>query len=375
MSTMRIFIKTPCRLHFSLIDLNGSLNRVDGGIGLTLKNPNFTIEVLDRESLRHRGVGEFAWDLLPENQKVLETDLGQVVFSVECSDCSDPNDLLITVTEIAEKFIKQLLEKGIITETDKFPIKITIWDFLYSHMGLGSKTQMALAIAKAIILILDLADELDIETLTDMVGRGGTSGIGYRSFESGGFILDCGHRFGKDQEKQTFLPSSASNAKPARTILRYNFPQDWHILVVILNVPAGASNLEEVNIFQKHCPIPIEEVQQVSHHILMQLLPGIIEKDLTSFGKAIKSIRQLGFKKIEVSLQHDKVKELIQFLEENSKCASMSSFGPTVFSIFESETEAKLIHEKIKEKFSDLGFTSYLTAANNSGAQIEITPE
>lgn len=372
---VRVFIKTPCRLHFSLIDLNGSLNRVDGSIGLTLEKPNFTIEVLDRESLMNRGVGDFAWNLLPENQKVLETPLGRVVFSVECSDHPNLDELLNVVIEITDTFIRKLVEMFSLTKSEKFPLKITIWDFLYAHMGLGSKTQMALALASSIIKILDLDKKIDIETLTHMVGRGGTSGIGFRSFENGGFILDCGHRFGEDEEKHSFLPSSASKAKPARTILRYEFPENWYVLVIILNVPAGASNVEEVNIFQKHCPISIEEVQQVSHHILMQLLPGIIEKDITTFGNAINSIRKIGFKKIEVSLQHEKVKELIQLLEQKSKCAGMSSFGPTVFSIFESKEEALEVMEIIKQKFSSVGYISYVTTANNLGAHIEITPQ
>lgn len=372
---MRVFIKTPCRLHFSLIDLNGSLNRVDGGVGLTLEKPNFTIEVLDRESLTSRGVSENAWNLLPDNQKILETSLGRVVFSVECSDHPNIDDVLNVVIELTQSFIHKLVDMFSLTKSEKFPLKITIWDFLYAHMGLGSKTQMALAIATSIIKILEIDMKIDIETLTHMVGRGGTSGIGFRSFENGGFILDCGHRFGKDEEKQSFLPSSASNTKPARTILRYEFPEDWFVLVVILNVPAGASNVEEVNIFQKHCPIPVEEVQQVSHHILMQMLPGIIEKDITTFGNSINSIRKIGFKKIEVSLQHEKVKELIQYLENRSKCAGMSSFGPTVFSIFESEEDAKKVLEEITQNYSSIGFTSYITNANNHGAHMETTPQ
>lgn len=356
--------------------MNGSLNRVDGGIGLTLKQPNFTLEVLDRESLIHRGVGKFAWELLPEKQIVLETDLGQVVFSIECSDCPNPDELLDTVSDITEKFIHQLTDKFSLAKSDKFPLKFTIWDFLFSHMGLGSKTQMALAIASSIIKILGLDVHIDVETLTQMVGRGGTSGIGFRSFENGGFILDCGHRFGKNLEKESFLPSSASHAKPARTILRYDFPEEWYVLVVILNVPAGASNMEEINIFQNHCPIPIEEVQQVTHHILMQLLPGIIEKDLVNFGEAVNSIRKIGFKKIEIDLQHDHIKELIKFLEQkSSKCVGMSSFGPTVFSIFESKPLALEMLDHIKKKFSSVGFTSYITTANNTGADIEVTPQ
>ena len=36
-------ITTPSRLHFSLLDLNGALGRIDGGFGLTIADPNFQI--------------------------------------------------------------------------------------------------------------------------------------------------------------------------------------------------------------------------------------------------------------------------------------------------------------------------------------------
>ena len=38
-----MIIKSPSRLHMSLIDLSGAYGRIDGGIGLTLKNPNFVL--------------------------------------------------------------------------------------------------------------------------------------------------------------------------------------------------------------------------------------------------------------------------------------------------------------------------------------------
>jgi predicted sugar kinase len=69
------------------------------------------------------------------------------------------------------------------------------------------------------------------------------------------------------------------------------------------------------------------------------------------------------------------VKELIQILEQKSKCAGMSSFGPTVYSLFESEEEACQMLELITQKFSSIGFTSYITTANNRGAYIEITEQ
>ena len=39
-----MIIRAPSRLHMSLIDLNGSYKRIDGGIGLALSDPQFVLE-------------------------------------------------------------------------------------------------------------------------------------------------------------------------------------------------------------------------------------------------------------------------------------------------------------------------------------------
>jgi beta-ribofuranosylaminobenzene 5'-phosphate synthase len=44
-----IKITTPCRLHITLIDMNGELGRVDGGAGLTLSSPNVKITAEGRQ--------------------------------------------------------------------------------------------------------------------------------------------------------------------------------------------------------------------------------------------------------------------------------------------------------------------------------------
>ncbi|MDG6251663.1 chorismate pyruvate-lyase family protein, partial [Methanocalculus sp.] len=38
--TKRVIVDTPSRLHIGLIDLNGSIGRVDGGVGITLDRPH-----------------------------------------------------------------------------------------------------------------------------------------------------------------------------------------------------------------------------------------------------------------------------------------------------------------------------------------------
>ena len=47
-----IVITTPARLHFGLIDMNGELGRIDGGVGLALESPHTTIEATKLDNVQ-----------------------------------------------------------------------------------------------------------------------------------------------------------------------------------------------------------------------------------------------------------------------------------------------------------------------------------
>ena len=67
----------------------------------------------------------------------------------------------------------------------------TVHETYPSHSGLGSGTQLSLAVGK---LLADFnSQKMDASQIASIVGRGGTSGIGVASFENGGFIMDGGH--------------------------------------------------------------------------------------------------------------------------------------------------------------------------------------
>ena len=94
-----------------------------------------------------------------------------------------------------------------------------------------------------------------------------------------------------------------------------DFP-DWPIVLAIPNTK-GAHDAEEVDIFKKYCPIPLAEVQEICHVILMQMLPALVEEDLESFGKAINHIQLVGFKKREVELQPRPVLDIMEYMRDN----------------------------------------------------------
>jgi len=336
---MKIRITTPCRIHLSLIDENGYTGRVDGGFGICLDRPNVVFEATNNAE-------EFKIEAHKYYRESIEV-----------------------INEQASKIFKAF---NISNKNFHFNLK----RYFPSHVGLGSKTQLSLAIATAITKLKDI-NTVTVKELTKLVDRGGTSGIGWRGFEKGGFILDAGHEFGKGKEKETFLPSSASKfADPALTILTHPIPDHWRFVLVIPNVKKGAFGDEEVSIFQSHAPIPKVEVNEISHQILMKVVPGIIKNDLKCFGEGLKRIQNIGFKKIEIDLQHEIVKSVLNFFNKYGlKAYGMSSFGPSVVGITESDLEANKLLKAVQIHLKSNNGHIYICKPNNCGAKIEYIDE
>ena len=316
---MEVRIKTPSRIHITLIDLNGSIGRIDGGVGLALQNPFIEI------------VAEAYDDVVVEG-KCLNLDRFKAVAKI-----------------LSNKF-----EKG---------IRIKVLSDYKAHVGLGSGTQISLAVATAFNKICDLG--FSVRELAHIVGRGGTSGIGVAAFEIGGFIVDGGH---SKKEKPEFLPSSASKAKPAPVIARLDFP-DWDVVIAIPDL-TGFYGVREVNLFREICPIPLGEVRELCHLILMKLLPAVVEEDLDEFGDAIWRIQRLGFKKAEIDRYGDLIRDALNHVSSATKATGMSSTGPAIYAI--TDSNAKDIAKELESFFRDKGLDceTIITKAKNSGAEI-----
>ena len=131
-------------------------------------------------------------------------------------------------------------------------------------------------------------------------------------------------------------------------------------------------DVKEVDIFKKFCPIPLPEVQEISHVILMQMLPALVEEDLESFGKAINHFQLAGFKRREVELQPKPVLDIMNYMQNNGASgAGISSFGPVVYGIVGSPAEGKKLQQEVQQMLNEsLGGKVLLTKAKNHGADI-----
>lgn len=324
-----VIVEAPARIHMGLIDMNGSSGRVDGGIGLSLEDPTVVIEAKRSDEIRIRGDTE-------------NTD---------------------RIQKTAEHVIAAMGVQG--------GAEITLHRTYPGHVGLGSGTQISLATARA---VCELYRSLPVTEIAAIVGRGGTSGIGTAAFESGGFILDGGHRFGPSGEKSDFRPSSVSDGvKPAPVLFRHPFPEDWQVLLATPAISEGASGKAEVDIFRQYCPVPVGEVQALCHTIMMQMLPGIVEQDLDLFGGAVNTIQNYGLKKVEHSLQSPLVRELIETLRTTDAAGvGLSSFGPTVYAIGDTGMHDSL--RAAEQVMAEAGGSVFLTRGRNHGAGIRASP-
>lgn len=315
-----IKVVSPSRLHLTLIDLNAELGRVDGGAGIALESPCLEISATEDDTIEVFGDPFLAGRMRKAAEALLPAGKG---------------------------------------------IRLHINDSLPDHVGLGSGTQAALSTAAAVNKIYGLGKS--VRELAVAVGRGGTSGIGVAAFENGGFILDGGHKF---KDKGAFSPSAASHVPPGPVLFRRNFP-DWPIVLVIPN-SKGAHAEEEVDIFKKCCPIPLAEVQEICHVILMQMLPALVEEDLESFGRAINHFQITGFKRKEVELQSRPVLDIMEYMRDNGASgAGISSFGPVVYGIVGSAGEGKRLRQEAQRMLDEsLGGKVLLTKAKNHGADI-----
>ncbi|GBF36361.1 MAG TPA: hypothetical protein EYG87_01320 [Methanothermococcus okinawensis] len=332
---MGLTIKSPSRIHIGLIDLNGSIGRIDGGVGIALDFPNFYIEGKESSEIE-----------IEVKSKGIQEDILRSI-----------KDRLLWVSK---KVLNYIGEDG---------IYIKVKSIIPLHSGLGSGTQMALSTGMLISKIYK--KDLDVKTLASITGRGGTSGIGVYAFERGGFIVDGGHTFGKGKDKERFSPSSASkNVRTPPLIFRHDF--NWS---VVLTIPKGENihGEREIDIFKRYCPVPLEETQKICHIILMKMLPAVVEEDIVSFGESINKLQYLGFKRVEVGLQRDTVKDLLKELQKVSY-SGLSSFGPTLYSICNGREDIKKVVETSKEFFDRRGIDGevVITKGNNEGFKINI---
>ena len=312
---MNVYVKTPARLHLGLIDLNGDLGRLFGGIGVGIDRPNVILEAQRSEKLAVTG----------------------------------------EKTELVKTLAKRFLETYNIKANARINVKQTIPE----HSGLGSGTQLALAVAAALAKLFDV--KASIQDLAKTMGRGQRTSVGTTIFEQGGFVVDGG---------------KSKNGFPA-TIFRQPFPRDWVFVAAVPNVSKGLAKNEETTAFKALSSMPAEDAGKMCRLTMMKLLPSLVERDVESFGEALTQIQTvIGEYFAEVqggTYSSQTTAEGIALLQKlGAHGAGQSSWGPAFYGLTTKE-EAKEIKLKVKAFLSEsVCGQVFIAKANNRGAYIKV---
>ena len=143
-----------------------------------------------------------------------------------------------------------------------------------AHAGLGSGTQLALALARAFRELHGLG----VDTRADAAGltRGARSGLGVALFDRGGFVLDGGR-------------GASTNVPPP--LAHLSFPRDWRVVLLRDDGAAGAHGEAERAASATLPPFAPEAAADLCRRALMQVLPGVAEGDFRAFGEGISAIQ------------------------------------------------------------------------------------
>ena len=290
-----VFVEAPARLHFGVLDLRGSLGRRFGGLGAAIPSPSLLLEV----SRSRDGVSAAG----PDSARA---------------------------AEFARRFLAHHgLHEG---------ARLAVHRRIPAHSGLGSGTQLGLSVARALAELHELPSSP--RELASSVSRGRRSAIGTWAFALGGFIVEGGRRPGHDGI--------------APLIGRYDVPERWRCVVAVPKGSPGLSGEAEAAAFELLPPPPAPEVERVSHLVLMQLLPALVEDDLPSFGDALSAVQRITgawFAPQQGGVFAPGPGETLirELLRWGAAGVGQSSWGPSVYGLVEGSAAAAALAGRCRE--------------------------
>jgi beta-RFAP synthase len=318
-----IGVRAPSRLHFGLLsfpsDPHSSPARWFGGVGLMVQAPGVCLRVRPAATWSAEG---------PLAQRALAS---------------------------ARRFAASFPPEAV------RPQHLVVVQSAPEHAGLGTGTQLALAVARAVATASGLEDLSAVE-LARRVDRGARSALGIHGFAQGGFLVDGG--------------KSASTAV-APLVARLEFPEPWRVLLFLRPGESGRHGEGEQAAFQRLSEqgMPAALTETLCRLVLLGLLPALVERDLDSFGEALYELN------VRVGEAFAPVQggpyatpsnaELVAFLRRQGiHGAGQSSWGPTVFAVVSDEERAGDLASRVRGAFSPDASEVLVTAGCNRGAMV-----
>ncbi|NOQ35919.1 MAG: GHMP kinase [Methylococcaceae bacterium] len=258
----------------------------------------------------------------------------------------------------SEKTVKRFCE--VLNVSGKLHIEFE--SAIPEHVGLGSGTQLALAIGMALNAFYDLG--LTVRDIAQLSDRGARSGIGIGVFEQGGLVVDGGR---------------GEKTKTPPMISQMTIPDDWRFILVFDKRGQGLHGQQEVQAFKELPPFPQQEAARLCYLLLMQGLPAVAEDDIELFGDVITQLQQSVGEHFSAAqggvFTSPEVATEMEWLQQQGAVAiGQTSWGPTGFCAVRGELKAQELITELERRNSATNLYFQMTKATNNSAEVSAYP-
>lgn len=242
------------------------------------------------------------------------------------------------------------------------------------HAGLGSGTQLGLAIAAAVRhlfvmqpaalegpgvshplqgelhpteheWLFDIRDAID---LARVVGRGRRSCVGVYGFSRGGLIIEAGRK----RAAEPVAAEDDASREFSPMVARARLPSAWRCVIVIGRDAAGLHGRAEREAFARLPAVPAEVTAELTRIAMLELLPAAVESRFDDFALAVRRYGHLAgapFAQESEKLPHAQATaDLIELLTElGAVGCTQTSWGPAVMACCESLEAAGDLSERL----------------------------
>jgi len=313
-----VSVIAPSRLHFGLWSLASAVGQQFGGVGAMIDEPGLRLVIRPAAELRATG---------PLAGRAIEFARRWAAFQQRASS----------------------------------PCHIEVVSAPPDHVGLGSGTQLALAITAGLNAIHGLAVE-SAQELASSVGRGLRSAVGTYGFLFGGLVVEQGK-----------LPEEPISPLDCRLDL----PAEWRFVLVRprgLAGLAGADEAEAIGALPAVPPAITGELIALAHE---KIVPAAVTSNFDAFADSLYCYGRLAGEIFAARQGGPYNGPVLAALVARIRAfgfsgVGQSSWGPTVFAAAPSHAEAERLTNCLRTGIAGDELELTIARPSRNGAQIEV---
>lgn len=323
MTERAVRVTAPSRLHFGMLALGPAHPRCFGGVGAMIASPGLQLVIRPAERLQTAGV------------------------------------LSRRTKRAGLRAAKATRRRG--DDAPRLGCRIEVTRAPRHHVGLGTGTQLAMAVAAGLNAFWG-GPPLEPAELARRVGRGQRSAVGLYGFTLGGLLFEGGKEPGEEVSP---------------LIARVELPPTWRFVLVCPREGMGLFGRAERRAFAELPPVAPQHAQRLRRLAEEQLLPAAAAGRFDDFSQAlydfgyqagISFASQQGgpFAGPRLAALVDTIRKL------GVRGVGQSSWGPTLFALLPDEASAADFLDGFRRETEGDDLELTVTAADSRGARIDV---